>query len=51
LWAIVAKTTGVEKPTVFYVVDASDPAKPWTAGAGSFIDALISLAGGENIAA
>jgi len=33
------------------VVDASDPAKPWTAGAGSFIDALISLAGGENIAA
>ena len=49
--AIVAKTTGIEKPTVFYVVDASDPAKPWTAGAGSFIDALISLAGGENIVA
>ncbi|MFC2039328.1 ABC transporter substrate-binding protein [Chloroflexota bacterium] len=48
---IVAKTTGVEKPTVFYVVDASDPTKPWTAGEGSFIDALISLAGGENIAA
>jgi len=49
--AIAAETTGVEKPTVFYVVDASDPAKPWTAGAGSFIDALISLAGGDNIAA
>ena len=49
--AIVAKTTGIEKPTVFYVVDASDPAKPWTAGAGSFIDALISLAGGNNIVA
>lgn len=49
--AVVAKTRDAQKPRVFYVIDASDPTKPWTAGAGSFIDALIGLAGGENIAA
>jgi iron complex transport system substrate-binding protein len=38
-------------PGVFYVFDATDTTKPWTAGPGSFVDALISLAGGENIAA
>jgi len=45
--AITASAT--EKPTVFYEVDASNPAQPWTAGRGSFIDTLITLAGGENI--
>lgn len=41
-----------QKPTVFYELDASqDPAKPWTAGPGSFHDALIARAGGMNIAA
>lgn len=49
--AVVAKTKEAPKPRVFYVIDASEPSKPWTAGAGSFIDALIGLAGGENIAA
>jgi len=49
--SIIAKTGDAQKPRVFYVIDASDPSKPWTAGAGSFIDALIGLAGGENIAA
>ena len=49
--AIAAKTMEVDRPTVFYVIDASEPAKPWTAGAGTFIDALIRLAGGENVAA
>jgi len=38
------------KVRVFYIVDATDPTLPWTAGSGSFIDALITLAGGENIA-
>ena len=40
-----------ERPTVFYEIDAAGMAvtKPWTAGQGSFIDALITLAGGENI--
>lgn len=37
---------------VFYIIDAvTDPNNPWTAGPGSFIDALITMAGGENIAA
>lgn len=38
-------------PTVFYEVDATDPANPWTAGGGTFIDTIISMAGGENVAA
>lgn len=47
-----AKVTGAEStPKVFYELDGSDPAKPWTAGSGTFIDTLIRLAGGENVAA
>jgi len=37
--------------SVFYVIDATDLNNPWTAGPGSFADSLITLAGGENIAA
>jgi len=40
-----------ETPTVFYELDASDPLAPWTSGAGTFIDLLISRAGGQNAAA
>ena len=40
-----------ETPSVFYELDASDPAAPWTSGAGTFIDLLISRAGGQNAAA
>jgi len=36
---------------VFYIIDATDPNNPWTAGPGSLIDFLITMAGGENIAA
>ncbi|MGD9116592.1 MAG: cobalamin-binding protein [Dehalococcoidia bacterium] len=36
--------------SVFFIVDATDPMLPWTAGPGSFIDTLISMAGGINIA-
>lgn len=39
-----------EQPTAFYELDATDPSAPWTAGSGTFIDTLISMAGGENIA-
>lgn len=39
------------RPKVFYELDGSDPAKPWTAGSGTFIDMLIQMAGGENVAA
>jgi iron complex transport system substrate-binding protein len=37
-------------PTVYYELDASDPANPYTAGPGTFVDLLISRAGGLNIA-
>ena len=40
-----------DRPKVFYELDASDPAKPYTVGANTFIDILISLAGGANIGA
>lgn len=36
--------------SVFYEMDGSDPAKPWTAGKGTFITQLIDRAGGYNIA-
>lgn len=39
------------KPRVFHEVDASDPAKPFTVGPGSYIHDLIALAGGVNVAA
>ena len=38
------------RPSVFYELDASDPAKPYTAGKGTFITQLIDRAGGYNIA-
>jgi len=40
-----------EEPLVFYELDASEPAKPWTAGAGTFLDLLIQQAGGRNVGA
>jgi iron complex transport system substrate-binding protein len=38
------------RPGVFYELDATDPAKPYTAGKGTFITQLIERAGGHNIA-
>ena len=49
--AVVAAVNNAARPRVFYVFDATDPIKPWTAGPGSFADALIRLAGGDNVAA
>jgi iron complex transport system substrate-binding protein len=37
------------RPSVFYEIDASDPAKPWSYGPGTFGDLLITRAGGFNI--
>jgi iron complex transport system substrate-binding protein len=34
---------------VFYELDATDPQNPYTVGGGTFIDTIISLAGGFNI--
>ncbi|UCD41451.1 MAG: ABC transporter substrate-binding protein [Chloroflexota bacterium] len=39
-----------EQPAAFYELDATDPSAPWTAGSGTFIDTLITVAGGTNIA-
>lgn len=47
---ILAVVEGAPTVKVFYIIDATDPTLPWTAGPGSFIDALITMAGGENIA-
>lgn len=38
------------RPSVFYELDGTDPAKPYTAGQGTFITLLIERAGGFNIA-
>jgi iron complex transport system substrate-binding protein len=37
------------RPSVYYELDATDPSKPFTAGPGTFIDLLITRAGGKNI--
>jgi len=41
----------IDKPVVFYEVDGTDPAKPWTTGPGSFMDTMIRQAGGINAGA
>jgi iron complex transport system substrate-binding protein len=47
--AVKAKTDGAPKLRVFHEVDASDPAKIYTVGPGSFVNDLIALAGGTNV--
>jgi iron complex transport system substrate-binding protein len=44
-------TTVTEHPSVFYELDATDPSNPWTTGSGTFIDYIITEAGGKNAAA
>jgi iron complex transport system substrate-binding protein len=39
------------RPKVFYELDGSDATKPWTSGPGTFVDMLITQAGGANVAA
>jgi iron complex transport system substrate-binding protein len=38
-----------QRPKVFYELDSTDPNAPYTAGAGTFIDTLIGMAGGDNV--
>jgi iron complex transport system substrate-binding protein len=38
-------------PVVYFELDATDPARPYIAGPGSFVDTLIHLAGGRNLGA
>lgn len=48
--AVVSTVGNPARPRALYVFDASDTTKPWTAGPGSFVDALLNMAGGENVA-
>lgn len=48
--AVTAKVKGAARPKVFYELDATDPAKPYTPGPGSWHDQLIGMAGGVNVA-
>jgi iron complex transport system substrate-binding protein len=47
--AVLEKAT--DQPLVFYELDGSDPAKPWTAGPGTFLDYLVQRAKGQNVGA
>jgi iron complex transport system substrate-binding protein len=48
---VTSKTATIsERPTVFYELDSTEPNAPYTAGAGTFVDLLIELAGGTNVA-
>src|SRR5438093_11694208 len=50
--AVKAKTANVaNRPRVYHEIDASDPAKIFTVVPGSYINDLIDIAGGANIAA
>ena len=41
--------TATTSPAVYYELDATDPTKPYTAGPGTFVDLLLTRAGGNNI--
>jgi len=47
---VIASAEDAPEVSVFFIVDATDLTLPWTASTGSFIDALITMAAGENIA-
>ncbi len=47
--SVVARTKNAPKPRVLYELDASDPTKPFVAGASGFFGDLVPLAGGKNV--
>jgi iron complex transport system substrate-binding protein len=50
LTALTERLAGAaSRPRVYWELDATDPARPYTVGPGSFVDELITLAGGDNI--
>ena len=48
---IESKIKGATAPRVLWEFDGTDPGNPWVAGPGSFNDALITLAGGQDVGA
>jgi iron complex transport system substrate-binding protein len=45
---ITAVVEDAPEVSVFFIIDGADLTSPWTVGPGSFIHALITMAGGEN---
>lgn len=46
------KLAGVtERPLVLYELDGTDPNAPWVPGPGTFVDTLLTLAGGNSMSA
>ena len=45
-----ARVKDAPRVKVFYTFAITDLTNPWTAGPGSFVDSLITMAGGDNIA-
>jgi iron complex transport system substrate-binding protein len=43
-------TAATPRPRVFVELDATDPTKIFTVGPGSFVDAMVAMAGGSNVA-
>ena len=50
--AVAAKiATATTKPNVYWELDSTDPSKPYAPGPGSFINDIITMAGGVNVTA
>ncbi len=50
--AVLEKLSGVtERPLILYELDGTDPNAPWVPGPGTFIDTIITMAGGNNLGA
>lgn len=47
--SVIARTKNAPRPRVLYELDASDPTKPFVAGAGGYFGDLVPLAGGKNV--
>jgi iron complex transport system substrate-binding protein len=48
--AVISQTSQItDRPSVFYELDSTEPNAPYTAGAGTFVELLIEMAGGNNI--
>ena len=46
------KISGVaERPLVLYELDGTDPNAPWVPGPGTFVDTLLTMAGGNSMSA
>jgi len=48
---VITQVKDAPRVRVFYIFASTDLNNPWTAGPGSFVDTLITMAGGENIGA